>query len=916
MAQKPWREVAQPHMDVATGRYEQAKFAADLSQVLAGKADAEYQDARHFFERTYLTDGMRRLIVQTLRRLAGKGGDPVIQLKTAFGGGKTHSLLALYHLAKGPDGRSWRDVSALLDEAELTEVPKAGIAVLVGTDLDATKQRKDAAGRGVEVATLWGELAAQLGGHEAYKRVADADRLGRSPGAETVVSLLDDFGPALILIDELVAYVRNLHGATELPGGTFDSNLTFVQVLTEAARRSRASVLLAAIPESSMEIGGEGGRMALEAIAHTFGRLEVVWQPVREEESFEIVRRRLFASVGDARARDAVCVAFSRMYGQGEADFPAETREGTYLERLKATYPIHPEIFDRLYQDWSTIEEFQRTRGVLRLLASVIYELYRADDRSPLIMPGSIPLAAARVRNELTRYVGDAWNGLIDSDVDGDRSTPARLDSEIPRFGAVSAARRITRTIFLGTAPHSKGKRARGIEDVRIRLGVVEPGASVATFNDALARLEARLTYLYSGNGRYWFDNRPNLIRTVEDRAGRLDSAEVEAKLREHLAVLARERGEFSAVHVGLSSADIPDDDAARLVIVGPGEPHAARKTVSPAMSAVGEILEHRGKAPRLFKNALVFLAADDELVAGLEQEERRFLAWDSVLRDKKALNLDAHQEEQAEQSRERADQGVELRLNEAFCWLLVPTQADASAPIAFTTTRIPGSDSPLGRALRKLRSDEQLLGRWSPQLLRMELDKWLWRDIPHVGVKQLWEYFAKYPYLPRLRDSDVLFDTIREGIRSADFFGYATGVSNGSYTGLVFGEASGAIYFDSSSVLVKPEIAQEQVARTAPSPGTQPAAAITVQTAKGGGHTAVRFHATVFLDPDRAGLEASRIAEEVISHLSGLLGTEVQVTLEIQAKHIAGGFPSSVVRTVTENARTLKFNDAGFEEE
>ena len=228
---------------------------------------------------------------------------------------------------------------------------------------------------GITVGTLWGDIAAQLGGQEGYAIVRAADEKGVAPGANDLVTIFNQFGPAVILIDELIAYVRNIYGVNGLPSGSFDANMTFVQSLTEAVKRSERSQLVASIPESDIEIGGEGGQAALERIGHTFSRLEDVWRPVGAREGFEIVRRRLFSPVKDEAARDAVCRDFIQLYGENPSDFPTECREATYLDRLRQAYPIHPELFDRLYDDWSTLQRFQRTRGVLRLMASVIHQL-------------------------------------------------------------------------------------------------------------------------------------------------------------------------------------------------------------------------------------------------------------------------------------------------------------------------------------------------------------------------------------------------------------------------------------------------------------------------------------------------------------------------------------------------------------
>ena len=471
---RPWREVARPHPDVAAGRYRQAEFAADLSQVARGQADAEYQDPIEFFARTYLTEGMRALMIQALRRITGQGGEPIIQLKTAFGGGKTHSLLALYHLLRGR---------------------------------------------------------------------APPDRL---------------------------------QGATEL---LRDAGI-------EQPPPARVAVLVATIPESDIEIGGEAGRETLARIEHTFGRMEAIWKPVGSEEGFEVVRRRLFLPLDDEPARDDVCRAFAALYRENRGDFPVECREARYLERLKACYPIHPEVFERLYNDWATLERFQRTRGVLRLMAAVIHNLWARNDASLLILPCSVGLDTPTVRDELTRYLPEGWNPVLEGDVDGRNSGPFRIDSENPRFGQAVAARRVARTVFRGT---------------------------------------------------------------------------------------------------------------------------------------------------------------------------------------------------------------VRLRLNEAWRWLLVPVQHLSDTGVGGLEWEIVqvggGGNAIVAKASQRMRSSEHLICEWSPALLEMELDRWFWRSRGHVPVRQVWDAFCAYCYLPRLRDQSVFVASIQAGITSGEYFAYATSVSaHGRYEGMTLG--------------------------------------------------------------------------------------------------------------------------------
>ena len=931
---RPWRDIARPHPDVAAGRYRQAEFAADLSQVARGTAEVEYQDPVEFFARTYLTEGMRGLLVAALRRISGQGGEPVIQLKTAFGGGKTHSLLALYHLLRGrvrPDRLA--NVASLLNEAGIQGVPSATVAVVVGTALNPTRERRPPNQR-IVIRTLWGEIGAQLAEQannwKLYDHVRNADRKGVPPGSESLRALFDACGPCLILIDELVAYARKIHGVDGLPAGTFDAVQTFVQELTEAVRASKNTVLVATIPESDIEVGGEAGHATLERIEHTFGRMEAIWKPVGSEEGFEVVRRRLFLPLDDEPARDDVCRAFSTLYRDSAGEFPSECREARYLDRLKASYPIHPELFDRLYTDWSTLERFQRTRGVLRLMAAVIHDLWSRSDAGLLVMPGSLGLDAVNVREELARYLPEGWTSVVESDIDGRNSGPWRVDGENPRFGQAVAARRVARAIFLGSAPHVVQQQVRGVEDVRVRLATVQPGEQVSVFNDALSQLSDRLTYLYRKDRRYWYDTRPNLRRTVEERALQFPTEEVEAEIERRVREAARRgRGDFRGVHVcPAESADVPDEQRVRLVVLRPNATHKRGVVDSAALSASADLLENRGTAPRQNRNTLVFLAADDEAMDGLSQEVRRFLAWQSVDRDKDALNLDANQRKEASEGRGTSDRNVGVRFAEAWRWLLVPTQPVRDGNVGdleWEAIQAEGHDeSIIARAARRLRANDTMIPKWSPALLKMELDRWFWGVRGHASGKAVWDALTAYCYLPRLLDEAVFVEAVRDGVASGDYFGFATSVSDeGRYEGLVIGGAA-TIHLDAASVFVKPEVARRQQAAEVPQPDSPPGVADEKGTYDTGKREETqppvppklprRFFGTVAINPDRAGRDMGDVAEEVLQNLTTLPGARVRVTVEIEAE-FPEGVATDTLRVVDENCRTLGFETHGFEE-
>lgn len=946
---KPWREVVMPHEDVASGRYQQAEFAADLWQVHLGEGTDEYRNPVEFFRRTYLTESLKDMLIGAVRRLTVGGGDPVVQLQTNFGGGKTHSMLALYHLFSGIAPTELAGIDTVMAAAEASQIPTARRVVLVGNKISPgnPSTKPD----GTVVHTLWGELAWQLGGKKAYARIKADDERATSPG-DVLRELFNEYGPCLILVDEWVAYARQLHDQSDLPAGGFETQFTFAQVLTESAKLAKNCLLVISLPASDtsghshsddVEVGGTRGREALDRLRNVVGRVESSWRPATAEEGFEIVRRRLFQPLSDPaqfKDRDVVARAFADFYRNQQSEFPPECRESEYELRIKAAYPIHPEVFDRLYTDWSTLVKFQRTRGVLRLMAAVIHSLWEKGDRNPLILPGNVAIDDPRVQSELTRYLSDNWVPVIEKDVDGPNSLPLKLDSELPNLGKFSACRRVARAIYMGSAPTTAAAH-KGIEDRRVKLGCVMPGESPAVFGDALRRMAGAATYLYQDGPHYWYSTQPTVTKLAEDRAEQFKREpdkvghELEQRLRRDLA----RTGDFARIHpMPQSGADVPDDLDARLVVLGVGQPFS-KEGNSAAEIAAKAILETRGNAPRLYRNTLVFLAADKTRLQDLDEAARKVLAWGSILAEKDNLNLSPFQVTQAEVQKAAAESAVTARLPETYQWLLVPVQTSPQAAITWEALRLSGTDSLAVRASKKLRTDELYLTSFGSTRLRMELDRVpLWRG-DHVAVKQLVEDFARYLYLPRLRDSIVLLDAIRDGLDlitwQQDSFGYAERFDEevGRYQGLRGGQMVTVSDAHAPDLLVKPEVASKQIEAELAVPSTVAAPVGTSTTGLGNNGTQPvgqqpgttqlplvaakpnRFHGSVVLSSDRVGRDASKIAEEVIAHLSGLVGAQVTVTLEIHAE-VASGAPDNVVRTVTENCRTLRFSDHGFERE
>ena len=944
---RPWREIVTPHPDVASGRYQQAEFAADLWQVYLGEGSDEYKEPIEFYRRTFITEGLQKLLANALQRLAGKGGDPVVELQTNFGGGKTHSMLALWHLFGGVPAGQLPGLETVTKIAGVSQPPKVRRAVLVGNRMSPADIHKKP--DGTVIRTLWGELAWQVGGKEGYAMVRSADEKAVSPG-DSLRLLFNKFSPCLILIDEWVAYARQLYNKSDLPAGDFDAHFTFAQTLSESAKLADKTLLVVSIPSSQNEIGGEGGLAALERLKNVIERVETSWRPASAEEGFEIVRRRLFQPIADPdlfTARDAVVKAFADEYRKYAQEFPSEAGKSEYERRMKGAYPIHPELFERLYNDWSTLDKFQRTRGVLRLMSAVIHALWEREDKGLMILPASVPVDAPAVQSELTRYLPPVWDPIIEKDIDGPNSLPLKIDRENPMLGRYSATRRVARTLYLGSAPTQDAAK-KGLEDRQIKLGCVQPGETSGTFGDALRKLADQATYLYVDGSRYWYATQPSVNRLAEERAERYHLEDVTEEIRRRLAEEAKHRGDFSKVHICPASAsDVVDEPEAKLVILSPDHAHSAKADSSAGRQAAAEIL-NRGSAGRSCGNMLVFLAADKTRFVDLDKAVRSYLAWQSIEKEKVALNLTPFQANQVEQRLTGSDQAVKGRIPETYVWLLVagqkrPETGKPFPPVEWQEFRLQGQEWLAERASKKLKNDGLLVISMAGSVLRFEIDQVpLWRG-NHVAVKQLFDDFAKYLYLPRVKNAEVILDAIQDGASrltwSQDTFAYADYYDPATerYRGIEAGRRP-TVQLNASSVVVKPEIAAAQMQKDSapisttvedrpPATGSYlagnggkvtPTADGSTTVAQGTPHSGPvlrRFHGLAKIDATRLSRDVDVIASSVVQHLAGLLDARVRITIEIDAE-IPSGAPENIVRTVTENCRTLKFENQGFEEE
>ena len=776
------------------------------------------------------------------------------------------------------------------------------------TDTTVTKETGD------PLNTLWGVMAYQLGGQDAYEIVGKAAREGTAPGGGQLDQLLEYVGPSVILMDELVVYVRNA-------GDAKDNIYTFIQNFTQSVKRSRNAALVVTLPESAVEAGAEGGEEAFNRLEAILRRIDAKREPLEVHEAFEVIRRRLFGSVRNETARDRVCESFSRMYANSRRDYPQEVSEPRYLERMKACYPIHPEIFDRLYSDWSSITGFQRTRGVLRIMANCISRLHLRGDASPLIMPANLTLDDPALANEFLPLLDGEWHPVL-SEVDSDGSMTDNIDKDVPRFTDVGGAgRRIARTVFLGSAASGA---VRGIDARSIRLGAVLPGQGISVYNDALGRLNGTLYYLYNSNDRYYFHAEENLNKVATDRAGTLTDREVEECIITQLqeAVRGGRRRRTDVVVCPQGSDDVKDLDTVQLIILSPDKalPNRSRENNEAAAAAL-DILLNRGDAPRIHRNALLFLTAKNDEIRALRNSVKTYLAWDSILNgDRRIPNLTGNRASQTVNSLRSAERELYASLVRAYRWAMAPSQENpqqAAYTLSTFQTNAAETGDIVDGAFQKFIQEELLVDEISPIALVRVLDRYVWshqnyRD--HIPVGKLWELMTGNVYLHRLRDRDVLIKCVTQGV-SESKFGYATGYNGKEYEGLCFGRSMSFTDAD-SGLLVHPEMAQLVIKEGPPvidpdhSSGVLPDNSATtdlgVDPSPDPTPTAgpKRIIVTKTIQNDISLDAIDLLRDEIIRNLNADGGS---VTIEIViTANKSEGFSESTVRAVRENSAQL----------
>ena len=735
MALPNWWQVTTPHKDIREGRMSEAIFAADLGGVVFDeKAPLDYRDPAIFLQKTYLTNGLRNLLENVLSRLNGDKGDSMIQLQTPFGGGKTHALLTLYHTIK-----HWKKAKHLESLSGLKEPAGAKVAVFVGTHADAVSGK-----------TPWGEIAFQLG---QYDFVKEHDKKRISPGKQVLKKVLHAAGPTLILIDELLEYIVKANRAEKLEKITHGQTLAFLQEISELVASTENCCLVTTLPASILERYDEEAEKALQQLQKVSGRVETVYTPVEGMELYEVIRKRLFEDAGDEKTRKQVAQTYFELYQKLGSDVPSETREVEYRESIERAYPFHPELIDVLYERWGSYPTFQRTRGVLRLLAEVVGDLYKRKVSSPLIQSSIVNLENPIIRREFVKHIGNEFDSVIASDIAGKNAKAPKIDrdmgSEYEKFGI---ARGIATSVFLYSF---SGAARKETNFPRVRVALLREGIPSTIVGDAISKLEEELWYFHSERKQYSFKNQPNLIRVIADR----EESITEDRIRETLKdVIQKADGKVMEIYLWPEgSADIPDNKAFKLAILSPDYgPENSKKLIS-------ELLEKAGLGFRVYKNTLFLLLTDTDQYNMVSRALRRYLALKDIQTDKELLStLTKDSQDSLRSKLKDTEKEMPFKILAAYRHLIfLGEKGIESKDLGIPT--IGSSQSLSQRVKQHLIDHEKVLTRLTPKYV---LDKAFGKDEEKKPFKELYDLSLKTPGMPLLDSEDVLRDAIAEGVK------------------------------------------------------------------------------------------------------------------------------------------------------
>ncbi len=806
---KPWLQIVQPHEDIRKGDFDESVFAADLGEVRQGRGALDYRDPALFFKKTFFTKGIKSMIKDVLNRLHGKKGEPVIQLTTPFGGGKTHTLLSIYHIIENRKiAEKNKSIKEILNENKISSVPEARVATIVGTAIDPTQGRKTV--DNCHIRTIWGELAYQLGGKELFKKVEESDKNRVPPGTDLLGKILADGKANLILLDEVLQYLLKAQAIKVGSGNLSGQTLAFFQELSVAVANSKSSQLIVTLPSSEMEHYDESGEKLYLKLKKIFGRVESIRTPVEGEEIYEIIRRRLFEEISDQKAVENICEEYFKLYNKHSEDLPRSVRDASYKRLMIRAYPFHPEIIDIFYKKWGTIPNFQRTRGVLRLLALIVEDLCKHKNPNAIILPSDINLGNQDIRNELIKFTENRFESVIADDISGPNSKAPQIDRELgSEYLKFHVAEGLATTIFLSSFSGKGG--SSGVTEAMLRLSVLNPEMTPAIIAEALNRLERKLFYLQvdKSKGIYKFTAQPNLNKILVDKEESVSRDDAIELAQQKLWDMIGDKFPKKYKHPQ-ENRDVADIPTLSLIVLDLAKTKG-KETWKKTKEFILDILNNNGSKHRTFRNVLVFLVPDEDHQEQLIRLVKRYMALQLIEKDRDLnKNLSDESREELNLKIKRTESDIPQAIASTYRHIVISGDRKDLKEFDMGQVYITNANQISNQVWNILRDQEQLLERIDPNLFISQ--RWsLWLEKKNLlNVKKLAEYFTQYTYLPMLASEEVIRQAIADGV-ARGLFAYATG-SEKEFDSVYYKETLPTmnILLTEDSWLLKPDYAKK----------------------------------------------------------------------------------------------------------
>lgn len=635
----PWFRVVTPHMDIKQGRLDESIFAANLAEVALGNGREIYSNPVVFFSKTFYTAGLKNVAKTVIKGLNGKedAENRVISLQTGFGGGKTHTLISLYHLCKwGNRASQSQSARELLEYTGMPEFETANIAVFTNSTNDAANGRTTV--DGIHIQTIWGELAYQLGGKEAYEIIRKNDEQLIAP-AGLFKKVLEQCHPALILIDELADYCVKASARKAVNSSLTDQTISFMQELTEAVSATNHCVAVITLPASPQEVGNTAEAQAiLNSLQKRVSRVGADTQPVAEDEIYEVIRRRLFENTGDEFQIEACATKYMELYFQHKGELPLHVTKSEYKKKILKSYPFHPELIDVFRIRWASHHDFQRTRGVLRLLASLVSDLWRRQLSLPgnnlLIHPGRINFANLdAMSGQLKKLYGNGYDAVITADVAGSASNAAKIDGNKQEYGQWYLTQSIASIILMNSFGSDGANRGVGVPEIKLQM--LEPnGFNHNNINGALDEMESSAYYLYyaqmGGAGkRYWFHTKPNINILINQAKSEIKDPDIDAEILKRLSDRSRNTLLFNTLVAPTS--EIPEQLKPTLIILSPkylANPNQVNGNTKPIIE---KLSTKKGNSERIYRNTMLFLVCSEIGIGKLNSDIREYLSCQKI---------------------------------------------------------------------------------------------------------------------------------------------------------------------------------------------------------------------------------------------------------------------------------------------